>query len=171
MFLLYRRHTSCNLTLRISAKVVTSLLAAKTFDRERVGLAASIMLPSVCVFGAGATPARALLAAGARTIFYSAAITTTSVSSPPPFPPFFFFFYLSFSCSFHSPTPSPPISPAEVLVSPFHLAMVRVQSGANPNVASALIASVKSSGALGPWNGAWAFALKVCVCVCVCVCF
>jgi hypothetical protein len=39
--------------------------------------------------------------------------------------------------------------------------MVRVQSGISPSVASALVAAVKSSGALGPWNGAWAFALKV----------
>jgi hypothetical protein len=39
--------------------------------------------------------------------------------------------------------------------------MVRVQSGISPTVTSALVAAVKSSGALGPWNGAWAFALKV----------
>ncbi len=49
----------------------------------------------------------------------------------------------------------------EVLVSPLHLAMVRVQSGVSPSVASALAAAVKSAGPLAPWNGAWAFALKV----------
>jgi hypothetical protein len=59
-------------------------------------------------------------------------------------------------------TSPPPPPSAEVLVSPLHLAMVRVQSGMSPSVASALTAAVKSAGALGPWNGAWAFALKVC---------
>jgi hypothetical protein len=101
-----------------SAKVVTSTLGAKAFDRERFGLIGSIILPSACVFGAG-------------------------THLPPP------------------PLPPPPTRPSEVLVSPLHLAMVRVQSGISPSVASALVAAVTSSGALGPWNGAWAFALKV----------
>jgi hypothetical protein len=39
-----------------SAKVVTSTLAAKAFERERFGLLGSIILPSACVFAAGLGP-------------------------------------------------------------------------------------------------------------------
>jgi hypothetical protein len=71
-------------------------------------------------------------------------------------------FFLGFVCTVDCCTASSQPIPAEVVVSPLHLAMVRVQSGASPSIGSALVAAVKCSGALGPWNGAWTFALKVC---------
>lgn len=94
------------------------------------------MLPSVCVFGAGPVPR-------AATQLCSAFSASPSVIARR---------VCALRRSFRA---------AEVLVSPLHLAMVRVQSGASSNVASALIAAVKSAGPLAPWNGAWAFALKV----------